>query len=109
MALEFIEVVSRQTPIQFYALTEIFKVEVKGKDFKELLEEITEKYTNLGRRQRRDLLKVLEASALTKKELEERAKRQKLEGDFETVEPTEEDFEEEQTSEEDLNGDRSTN
>lgn len=79
---EFIELIGRQTPVHFYALAQILKVETndplikgKSKPFDIIFKDIMTKINTLNRKQRRDLAKVLKDSALTKDELEERRNR----------------------------------
>lgn len=74
---EFVDLIGKQNPLHFAALAQILKVEVnqeKGKTrpFPDIFQDVMERIGTLNRKQRRDLAKVLQDSALTKEELKER-------------------------------------
>lgn len=68
---EFIVEVSKLEAIEFLGLTKIFKISLvdeggNPRDFELLLSEVLDGYLKIGRKQRRELLKVLKLSNLQK-------------------------------------------
>lgn len=68
---EFIIEVSKLEAIEFLGLTKIFKISLvdeggNPRDFELLLSEVLDGYLKIGRKQRRELLKVLKLSNLQK-------------------------------------------
>ena len=68
---EFITEVSKLEAIEFLGLTKIFKVPLikennEPRPFEELLSDVLDGYLKIGRKQRREILKVLKLSNLQK-------------------------------------------
>lgn len=68
---EFIVEVSKLEAIEFLGLTKIFKISLvdeggNPRDFELLLSDVLDGYLKIGRKQRRELLKVLKLSNLQK-------------------------------------------